>query len=255
MNITPIPAFDDNYIWALHQDGHAIVVDPGDATPVAAWLQTNQHHLTAILVTHHHGDHVGGLAALTREWTVPVFGPANEAIAGITHPVREGDTIRAPGLDAAFTVFDVPGHTAGHVAYYGAGALFCGDTLFAAGCGRLFEGTAAQMHASLGKLARLPPDTRVYCAHEYTQSNLRFALAVEPENQALHRRAEAVAAQRAHAQPSLPTTLANELATNPFLRADQPPVQRAAAAHAGQPLPDPESVFAALRQWKDHFRG
>jgi hydroxyacylglutathione hydrolase len=256
--IIPVPAFTDNYIWLIVEDDRAAVVDPGDAAPVLAYLDRERLTLAAILNTHHHGDHVGGNRALLERAAVPVFGPAGEAIPGCTHPLREGDAIVVPGVGVALRVLDVPGHTAGHIAYAGdvdGPVVFCGDTLFAAGCGRLFEGTAAQMWSSLSKLAALPPETRAYCAHEYTLANLRFARAVEPGSGALAARIARDAATRDAGRPTVPSTIADELATNPFLRADEAPVRRAAEAHAGAPLPGPVASFAALRQWNKVLRG
>ena len=200
--ILALPAFDDNYIWLLRADGCVAVVDPGDAAPVLQHLAQSGDRLCAILATHHHGDHVGGIAELLATEAVPVFGPAAENIAGVTHALAGGEHITVPGVGVEFEILAVPGHTRGHLAYYGpslagTGAVFCGDTLFGAGCGRLFEGTPAQMQASLARLAVLPAPTLVYCAHEYTQSNLRFAAAVEPGNIAVQRRCEDVARDRA----------------------------------------------------------
>ncbi|MBV6474917.1 MAG: hydroxyacylglutathione hydrolase [Rhodocyclaceae bacterium] len=254
MDIHALRAFDDNYIWLLRQGRHVVVVDPGDEAPVLRYLEAERAGLAAILLTHHHGDHSGGVAALLGRHPAPVFGPANETIAGVSRPLREGDRVDLPDLGGSLRVIDVPGHTRGHVAYYGHGALFCGDTLFACGCGRLFEGTAAQMWASLGKLAALPADTRVYCAHEYTQANIRFALAVEPGNEALQARAARVAEQRAQDQATVPFALAEELATNPFLRSAIPAVAAAAERHCGATLDGPSEVFAALREWRNGFR-
>ncbi|WP_208941363.1 hydroxyacylglutathione hydrolase [Paracidovorax avenae] len=258
MNLLPLPAFTDNYIWMLH-DGHsAAVVDPGEAGPV---LQALQHHglaLQAILVTHHHGDHVGGVAALREATGAPVCGPARESIPQPAQPLADGDTLQVLGLQ--FSVIDVPGHTAGHIAYYAADAaggplLFCGDTLFSGGCGRLFEGTPAQMQHSLDRLGALPPETRVCCAHEYTLSNLAFARAVEPGNTALLQYSHDCEALRAAGQPTLPSRLGTEHAVNPFLRTREPGVARAAQAFApGTDTADPASVLAALRQWKNEFR-
>jgi hydroxyacylglutathione hydrolase len=230
------------------------VVDPGDEAPVLDYLAKEDAGLAAILLTHHHGDHTGGVAGLLARHPVPVFGPAGEPIAGITVPLREGDPVALPGFQDHFRVIDVPGHTRGHIAYYGHGALFCGDTLFGCGCGRLFEGTAEQMWASLGKLAALPADTRVYCAHEYTQSNIRFALAVEPGNAALQARAKRVAHLRADRQSTVPFTLAEERQTNPFLRSGEAEVTAAAERHCGARLSGAAEVFAALREWKNDFR-
>lgn len=256
-SIIPVPAFSDNYIWLIVTGRHAAVVDPGDAAPVLAYLAQNELKLAAILNTHHHADHVGGNAGLLAHRDVPVFGPAGESIPGRTHALREGDSIEVPKVGVALRVLDVPGHTAGHIAYAGdiAGpVVFCGDTLFAAGCGRLFEGTAAQMWSSLQKLAGLPSGTRVYCAHEYTLANLRFAAAVEPHNPAVATRMARDAAIRARGAPTVPSTLVDEHATNPFLRAALPAVRAAAAAHAGRTLADAVESFAALRQWKNEFR-
>ena len=263
--VEPIAAFQDNYIWAIHDGRVAAVVDPGEAAPVEAFLSRHRLALGAIVITHHHGDHQGGVAALLARHPggpdgkpMTVVGPAGERIAHRTVAVREGDTVRLATPDFEMRVLDVPGHTAGHVAYVadlpGVGpAVFCGDTLFASGCGRLFEGTPAQMLASLDKLAALPGDTRVYCAHEYTRSNVRFARAVEPANAALADWELRVDALRAAGEPTVPTTIAHEQAVNPFLRSREPQVRRAVAAHGG-PLPDDAGAFGALRGWKDNFR-
>ncbi len=255
--IIPIPAFSDNYIWLLREGARAVVVDPGDAVPVRAYLEREGLRLAAILVTHHHGDHVGGVAALAATGDVPVLGPAREAIPGRTHALTDGSDVPLPGFAASLRVLDVPGHTAGHIAYAGeldgGPVAFVGDTLFAAGCGRLFEGTAAQMAASLARLAALPPATRIYCAHEYTLANLRFARAVEPGNAALAEREARERARREHGLPTLPSILADELATNPFLRTAGPEVAASAARRAGVPLADPVAVFATLRTWKNAF--
>jgi hydroxyacylglutathione hydrolase len=256
-SVLHVCAFEDNYIWLLRGESpdRVAIVDPGDAAPVLAVLENQPLLPIAILCTHHHGDHVGGVAELLRHFPVPVYGPARERIPAITHRLKENDRISLPQLGLEFTVFDVPGHTAGHIAYYGAGLLFCGDTLFSAGCGRLFEGTAAQMHSSLAKLAALPEATRIYCAHEYTEANLRFAAAVEPDNAAIATHREQVRAQRARHLPTLPSTLDLEKRINPFLRADQPAVRQAAQRWCGRVLDSDVEVFAALRRWKDKFRG
>ncbi len=255
MDIIPLPAFRDNYIWLLHEDRHAVVVDPGDAVPVRQYLARQGLRLAAILVTHHHPDHVGGLAELLAAATVPVFGPAAENIEGVTRPVAEGDTVRLDELGVELSVLDIPGHTSGHVAYYaaGLGAVFCGDTLFSAGCGRLFEGTPPQLAASLAKLAALPDETRVYCTHEYTLSNLAFARVAEPDNAERDEWASRCEALRAANQPTLPSTIGREKAINPFLRCDRPGVVRAVAARAGTAPRDPIACLAALRAWKDVF--
>lgn len=256
MQIHAVPAFQDNYLWVIAAGGRAAVVDPGDADPVEAFLERQGLELTAILATHHHGDHVGGLAELAAHWKCPVFGPAGERIAGLTRRLSEGDRIEVPGIGAAFTALDVPGHTAGHIAYVHGGAdpsLFCGDTLFACGCGRLFEGTPEQMVDSLGKLARLPGETRVYCGHEYTLANIGFAEAVEPGNRALAQRKRRDAAKRERGEPTLPSTIAEERATNPFLRCTEPEVIASAEYRAGHKLATPVEVFAEIRNWKNSF--
>jgi hydroxyacylglutathione hydrolase len=256
MQIHPVPAFQDNYLWVIAEGGQAAVVDPGDAAPVQAFLARQGLELAAILATHHHGDHVGGLAALAARWKCPVFGPAGEPIAGLTHRLREGDRIEVPGIGATFDVLDVPGHTAGHIAYVHDGAepvVFCGDTLFACGCGRLFEGTAAQMVASLAKLAVLPAQTRAFCAHEYTMANIRFAEAVEPGNARLRSRKAREAAKRARDEPTVPMLIGEELQTNPFLRCTEPEVIASAERHAGHALAGAVEVFAEIRRWKNAF--
>jgi len=255
--IIPIPAFVDNYIWLLREGAHAAVVDPGDAAPVLAYLEREGATLTAILATHHHADHVGGNRALLARFPVPVYGPARETIPGRTHAVEEGDSFVVPGLGVSLSVLDVPGHTSGHIAYVGdvdgTGSLFCGDTMFAAGCGRLFEGTPAQMWQSLAKFAALPPTTRVYCGHEYTVANLHFAAAVEPGNADIRARRVNEQAKRDRGEPTLPSTIGAERDTNPFLRANQPAVRAAAETHAGRALADDVASFAAIRAWKNAF--
>lgn len=256
MQVFAVPAFADNYLWVLAEGSNAAVVDPGDAAPIEAFLAQNALTLTAILATHHHGDHVGGLTALAERWKCPAFGPAGERIAGLTRTLREGDSVEVPGLGVTFHVLDVPGHTAGHIAYVrrdAAPLAFVGDTLFACGCGRLFEGTAAQMVASLAKLKALPAGTLAYCAHEYTMANIRFAEAVEPGNAALAARKAREAAKRARGEPTVPMRIGEELATNPFLRWDAPGVVASASRQAGRPLHDPVEVFAAIRTWKNNF--
>lgn len=258
MNLLPLPAFSDNYIWLLHNAGQAAVVDPGEAEPVLQALDRLGLALQTILVTHHHTDHVGGVAALRDATGAKVYGPARERIPQPAQPLAHGQQIDVLGM--RLSVLDVPGHTAGHIAYHGtpAGAapvLFCGDTLFSAGCGRLFEGTPAQMLASLDRMAVLPGDTQVCCAHEYTLSNLRFAHAVEPHNAALLHHTSLCERLRAQNAPTLPSTLAVECQINPFLRTRIPAV--AAAAQRFAPSIDPTdavAVLAALREWKNEFR-
>lgn len=254
MKIDPIPAFDDNYIWCLSNSvSHsAVVVDPGDASPVLFHLQKHDLKLSAILITHKHWDHIGGIQRLAELYPgIPVYGPRNETIKGVTLKVCDGEGIDLPGIDAAFEVLDVPGHTEGHVAYLGKGVLFCGDTLFAAGCGRVFSGTHAQLYASLQKIAALSPDTRLYCAHEYTLDNLGFAQWVEADSVALERRIQRDGASREAGLPTVPSTLKEEMATNPFLRCHMQQVMNAAEKYAGKQLSDGEAVFTAIRNWKD----
>jgi hydroxyacylglutathione hydrolase len=257
VQVFPVPAFADNYLWVVHNDRFAVAVDPGDASPVIDFLTSHDLTLSAILCTHHHADHVGGvnglLDFLRLKDKIPVYGPANEKIPAITNPLREGDTVSLPTLGLEFAVLDVPGHTAGHIAYFGQDMLFCGDTLFACGCGRLFEGTAAQMAASLNKLRHLPGHTRVYCAHEYTMANIKFAEAVEPGNADLKLRKAFCAAKRHRNEPTLPSTISLEIATNPFIRWDALEVIASAEAHAGHSLNDDVAVFAAIREWKNKF--
>jgi hydroxyacylglutathione hydrolase len=255
--VLAVPAFNDNYLWLIHDGVNATVVDPGDAEPILAALAANGLTLTAILLTHHHADHTGGVARLLAHAAVPVFGPRGDGIAAVTIALAEGDRVAVPGLDLVLRVLDVPGHTRGHIAYVRDGGphwLFCGDTLFAGGCGRLFEGTPAQMADSLGKLAALPADTLVYCAHEYTLANLRFASAVEPHNAALAARVVDDGAKRAAGLATVPSTVGLENATNPFLRYREPAIVASLVA-AGKLAPGatPVDAFAALRQWKNTF--
>jgi hydroxyacylglutathione hydrolase len=253
LQVVPVAAFKDNYVWTLRNASHAAVVDPGEARPVLDYLKREGLTLAAILATHHHPDHVGGIAELLRSFDVPVYGPKNEPIPTLTRPVAEGDTISLPEFGVNFSVLDIPGHTRAHIAYYGAGSLFCGDTLFACGCGRVFEGTAEQMYASLAKLAALPDDTKVYCGHEYTLANIGFAKAVEPGNSALEEREARDRKLRAEGKPTLPSRLGEEKATNPFLRCLEPAVIESANKYLGKRLADPVRVFAAIRDWKNSF--
>jgi hydroxyacylglutathione hydrolase len=257
LQVSPIKAFSDNYIWlirGLTDPTLAAVVDPGDAAPVAQHLGTQGLKLAAILITHHHQDHIGGVSELLARHPVPVFGPALERVPGDPALLQEGDRVALPGMGIVFDVLDVPGHTAGHIAYHGHGALFCGDTLFSAGCGRLFEGTPEQMCGSLAKLASLDGATRVYCTHEYTVSNLRFAQAVEPTNPDIASYLAACRARLDRTEPTLPSTLDLEHKVNPFLRCHFQTVKQAAEAHAGHALDSTVAVFAAIRRWKDGFR-
>ncbi len=256
LDVSPIRAFSDNYIWlirGLQQPGRAAVVDPGDAQPVIDTLEAQGLQLGAVLLTHHHGDHVGGAKALKERYAVPVVGPRHEAIAAVSRAVAGGEQVVLEDLGLQFEVLDIPGHTRGHIAFYGHEALFCGDTLFSAGCGRLFEGTAEQMNRSLGRLKTLPADTRVFCGHEYTVANLLFARAVEPENSSIRSYLETARSLRSSGRPTLPSNLALEIAVNPFLRCQEAAVREAAQQHAGHPLQTEVEVFAAVRRWKDGF--
>lgn len=255
LNIIPIPAFQDNYIWTLHDGQHAVVVDPGDAAQVRTCLDTHKLKLAAILCTHHHGDHVGGVCELAQLYNVPVYGPRNENVPGTSQPVGEGNVVTIAELDIKLEVLDIPGHTRGHVAYLGMGAIFCGDTLFGCACGKLCEGTAEQLHHSLQRLANLPGDTRVYCGHEYTEDNILFALACEPGNAQLKQRQADARALRAAGQPTMPSTIALEKATNPFLRCTETEIIRNVVQQSGLEFsPSGEAaVFTALREWKNAF--
>jgi len=252
MRLSALPAFEDNYIWVLREGRGALVVDPGEAAPVLAAAAEGLEP-AAILLTHHHNDHIGGVHALLERWPgLPVFAPDDARIEVDAERVGEGSRLRL--LDRGVEVLAVPGHTRSHVAYVVDGHLFCGDTLFSLGCGRLFEGTPVQMLESLAKLAALPADTRVCCGHEYTRSNGAFAAAVEPGNAALGARRAEVERLLAAGQPTLPSTLGSERDCNPFLRCEVPAVRAAAAARLGREPADAVEIFAALRAWKDVFR-
>ena len=256
VQIHAVPAFRDNYIWMIAEGGRAAAVDPGESAPVERFLEEKGLELTAILATHHHGDHVGGVPALFARWRCPVFGPAHETIPEIAHRLVEGDRITLPGFAISLSVLDIPAHTAGHIAFVESGdepRVFCGDTLFACGCGRLFEGTPQMMSDSLAKLAALDGATRVYCGHEYTMANIGFAEAVEPGNRRLAERKAREAAKRERGEPTLPSTIGEELATNPFLRCRVPEVIASAERHAGRGLAGAVEVFAEIRAWKNNF--
>jgi hydroxyacylglutathione hydrolase len=260
--VRPVRAFVDNYIWLIESPvaaGRVVAVDPGEGDPVAAELSRRRLSLAAILLTHHHPDHIGGVEALLELGAVPVIGPDDPRIPLRTRTVHDRERCDLPELGLRFDTLAVPGHTLSHIAFFGHGALFCGDTLFSAGCGRLFEGTPTQMNSSLNRLRALPAETRVFCGHEYTEANLRFALAVNPENRDALDYLEALRRTRAAdtvgiLTPSLPSTLSLEIRVNPFLRCDVPAVRAAAEAHVGRSLPEPCDVFAVLRAWKDQFR-
>lgn len=255
MSVHAVAAFNDNYIWLIQsaQTRKVLIVDPGDGQPVLAALQKLDLTPAAILITHHHHDHTGGIASLRRQFNIPVYGPNAEQISDVTHTVGAGDILRLNDFSEA-SVLDTGGHTPGHISYLMANQLFCGDTLFAGGCGRLLGGTATQLFDSLQQIAALPAITQIYCAHEYTLANLQFALAVEPGNAALQRRFLDCKAMRSNNQPTVPSTLALEKATNPFLRCKEPEVKQATEQQEGQTLDSPLAVFTALRQWKDNFK-
>lgn len=255
--IEAVPVLGDNYVWVLHDGRHAVVVDPGEGPPVGSWLRERGLALTTILITHHHGDHIGGVPYLCGAWPEAiVMAPEDARIPQALRRVGEGDRLRIGSPSFDFEVWAIPGHTSSHIAYVTVGAVFCGDTLFSAGCGRLFEGTPAQMLGSLQRLAQLPDDTAVYCTHEYTLGNCRFARHVDPDNAALRDYCLWVAARRAEALVTLPSRIDRERAVNPFLRIDEPPVRAALMKERGlQEGASPVEAFAVLRAWKDGFRG
>lgn len=249
LEILPIPAFRDNYIWLLKRGQHAVVIDPGDAAPVISTLESLSLELDAILITHHHSDHIDGVVELLQHWPAKVYAPKREQYSFPHQAVEENSIVHLEALNLDLTVLEVPGHTLGHVAYYGANYLFCGDTLFGGGCGRLFEGTPQQMYDSLQRLARLPKNTAVYCTHEYTEHNLRFARSLDPDNTALARRQTAAAETRLADRPTLPSSIALELETNPFLRCETKAIQLA----SGIKSTDPVEVFTTIREMRNHY--
>lgn len=256
--VSQVKAFDDNYIWLIHgltknYQNQVIIVDPGEALPVLEKLKSNNLTPQAIFITHHHGDHIGGVRELLKQYKIPVYGPANESISVVDHPCDQHTQIEFKMLGLNFSVLDVPGHTAGHIAFLGHQSLFIGDTLFAGGCGRLFEGTYAQMHNSLSQILSLDDQTQIYCAHEYTQDNLNFAQIVEPENKRLQQRIIEVKKLRENNQATVPSVLSLEKQTNPFLRFDQNSVKLAAEKYIRQQLPQPVDVFKVTREWKDYL--
>ncbi len=253
LTVKPLIAFEDNYIWLIshHRHPYIAIVDPGDGERIVRHCQSQNLIPVAILITHHHGDHTDGIAAIKQHYNIPVYGPAHEKISGITHPLTEGGRVVIREIEAEFQVIDTPGHTPGHICYYGHGLLFSGDTLFAGGCGRLFGGSAEQMQHSLEKIRALPDETLVYCAHEYTIANLTFARIAEPENVAIGLRQQQVQQQRSENKATVPSQLRVEKQTNPFLRWDNPLLIEAASNYSAQPLTNAAAVFAAVRQWKD----
>jgi hydroxyacylglutathione hydrolase len=251
-NITAIPALQDNYIWAMYDGKLAAVVDPGEAAPVMKFLNAHDLQLNAILCTHRHGDHIGGIAELRKVYNVPVYGRRHPNNPHITHDLHEGDSLTLAPFAIEFSILEIPGHLNDHIAYLAPEIVFCGDVLFGGGCGRNFEGSLAQLHNSLQRLAQLPDNTRVYCAHEYTAANLRFGLACEPDNPALQQRIAATQQLRTANQITLPSTIAMEKATNPFLRCTQPEIIRT-LQQRGLTDTSELGVFSAMREWKNHF--
>lgn len=251
ITVEAIPILRDNYVWAIHDGHRAALVDPGEAAPILSWLDARGMHPIAILVTHHHHDHIGGIADLLTRYPIPVHGPTRNAMA--SQSVHEGERLRLPGLDFELSVLETPGHTLDHVCYLGQGHLFCGDTLFSCGCGRLFEGSPQQMYASLSRLAGLPGDTLVHCAHEYTLANIAFAQEIEPDNITLRTRHAEALRLRKQGLPTLPIDLARERETNPFLRCDLESLAVAVTQHTASPTKPGAETFTRLRAWKDAF--
>lgn len=251
IEIEAIRAFADNYIWALHDGRHCVIVDPGEASGAARFLDERGLELTGLLLTHHHADHIGGFDEIRASRPAPAWGPADRRMPADIQVVGEGDVVRIGAPDLTFRVIETPGHTSSHIAFYGHGMLFCGDTLFSAGCGRLFEGTPEQMQRSIDKLSALPDETRVYCAHEYSAANCAFARRVEPDNTALLDRCRRVEELRKHDRITLPSTIGDEKSFNPFMRTREPAVVRAAAAREPGRADSAEAVFGVIRRWKD----
>lgn len=251
IQIEAIKAFTDNYIWAVHDGRHCVIVDPGEATGTLGFLDRHQLRLCGLLLTHHHHDHVGGVDEIRAVHSAPAWGSDDPRMPGDLRVVGEGDSVAIEELDLAFGVLETPGHTTSHIAFHGHGLLFCGDTLFSAGCGRLFEGTPAQMQDSIDKLAALPDGTRVYCAHEYTESNCSFARSVEPDNEALTERCKRVSELRRRDRITLPSTIGEEKAINPFMRTREPAVIAAARRREPGRGDSPQAVFGVIRRWKD----
>lgn len=255
LNLIPLPAFEDNYIWVWHDERHAVAIDPGDPVPLIAFLEAHRLALTAVLITHHHRDHTGGNTLLRQRYECAIYAPDNPRIPAVTHTVRGGDSVDIPEPGLHFEVLATPGHTLDHISYVGHGCLFCGDTVFGCGCGKLFEGSPAMMAASLDAILTLPDATRVCCAHEYTLSNIDFAKTIDGGNPALLERERADRALRAQNRPTLPSTLALEKATNPFLRFHEPDMTAFAARYLDRPHPGPAEVFGAIRAAKDAWDG
>ncbi len=252
----PVPILNDNYVWLIGPPGDrgVLAVDPGEAAPVERTLAESRRQLAGILLTHHHRDHTAGVEELIARTPVPVWGPRSERIAGVDRPVAEGDVVTVEGTSITLDVIEVPGHTRGHLAYVGGGLALTGDALFAGGCGRLFEGGPEDLARSLARLAALPPSTLVCCAHEYTVANLEFALQAEPSNPALVDRLAWARATRATGRPTLPSTIDEELASNPFLRVSEPEIVASVERRAGRRLTSPVEVLGHLRRWKDEWR-